>query len=366
MRSAVSIDPNATPMARNGSGDSFPNMRLPSDPSVSGRSDTSHERGKGQLPTASTDRSGGSLLRRQSLSAAKITPGPEATADRRTLDSGTPLLRAVDHHLLTSVLNDDAASIKSDQMPKTPSNISEDPSPRNLEGIVTARFKHLVTDGGHAVITGRDGETMQRCEDEPIHIPGAVQGFGLLVAFKEQNGKLVVRVVSENSVKIIGYSPSQLFKLDNFLDIFTEEQADNLVDHVDFLRDEGAADVVANGPEVFVISVRPPQHRTRKLWCAMHISESDREMVICEFEIEDDEINPLVPFGEATPEPPEDTLGSNPTAEALAESTVNASKPLRVLRSARKKKGRRQQWKSLTLCHKYRNRWLAPQTYKSS
>jgi hypothetical protein len=34
-------------------------------------------------------------------------------------------------------------------------------------GLVTARFKHVVTAEGHAIITGRDGETLQRCEDEP-------------------------------------------------------------------------------------------------------------------------------------------------------------------------------------------------------
>jgi hypothetical protein len=33
--------------------------------------------------------------------------------------------------------------------------------------LVTARFKHIVTAEGHAVITGRDGDTLQRCEDEP-------------------------------------------------------------------------------------------------------------------------------------------------------------------------------------------------------
>lgn len=210
---------------------------------------------------------------------------------------------------------------------------------RNEGGILTARFKHVVTDGGHSIITGRDGDVLQRCEDEPIHIPGAVQSFGLLIAFKEENEKLVVRVVSENSAKIIGYTPAQLFALDNFLDIFTEEQADNLLDHLDFIRDDEAADVMANGPEVFMISIRPPHHRTRKLWCGMHVAPSDKEMIVCEFEIEDDTVNPLVPVGDGTPEPPEDTLGSQPTAEELAESTVNISKPLRVLRSARKKRG---------------------------
>ena len=206
-------------------------------------------------------------------------------------------------------------------------------------GLVTARFKHVVSEDGHAIITGRDGETLQRCEDEPIHIPGAVQGFGLLIALQEQQeGKLVVRVVSENSKRIIGYTPKQLFALESFTDILSEEQADNLLDHVDFIRDEDA-DVAINGPEVFTMSVRGPQRKNQKLWCGMHINDRNSNLIICEFELEDDPTNPLVPPNEATPEPPEDTLNSRPTDEELQESTHISSKPLRVLRSARKRKG---------------------------
>lgn len=41
-------------------------------------------------------------------------------------------------------------------------------SPATLpETHYAARFKHVMTDEGHAVITGRDGQ-LQRCEDEPI------------------------------------------------------------------------------------------------------------------------------------------------------------------------------------------------------
>ena len=206
-------------------------------------------------------------------------------------------------------------------------------------GLVTARFKHVVSEDGHAIITGRDGETLQRCEDEPIHIPGAVQGFGLLIALEEaQEGKLVVRVVSENSKRLIGYTPKQLFALESFTDILSEEQSDNLLDHVDFIRDEDA-DVVTNGPEVFTMAIRNPQRKNQKLWCAMHINERNSHLIICEFELEDDPINPLIPLNEATPEPPEDTLDSRPTEEEFHASTQISSKPLRVLRSARKRKG---------------------------
>jgi light-regulated signal transduction histidine kinase (bacteriophytochrome) len=211
-------------------------------------------------------------------------------------------------------------------------------APDEVGGHVTARFKHVVTEGGHAVITGRDGDVLQRCEDEPIHIPGAIQGFGLLIALSEKDDALVVRVVSENSKRVIGYSPRELFQLESFTDILSEEQADNLLDHLDFIKDDDV-DVGTNGPEVFVLAIRPPRQRIRRLWCAMHINASNPDMIICEFELEEDPDFPLVPLESATPEPPENTLNSEPTPEELHESTFNSSKPLRVLRSARKRRG---------------------------
>ena len=173
-----------------------------------------------------------------------------------------------------------------------------------------------------------------------IHIPGAVQGFGLLIALEElDESRLVVRIVSENSQHIIGYTPQDLFKLTSFTDILSEEQADNILDHIDFIRDE-EADPGTNGPEVFTVSIRPPQaRRSQKLWCAMHLNPSNPDLIICEFELDDDIAHPLVPPNEETPEPPEDTLNSNPTEEEYAESTHITSKPLRVLRGARKRKG---------------------------
>jgi light-regulated signal transduction histidine kinase (bacteriophytochrome) len=202
----------------------------------------------------------------------------------------------------------------------------------------TSRFSHIVTEDGHAIITGRDGEDLQRCEDEPIHIPGAIQSFGLLIAFEDDDGKYIVRIVSENSDKIIGYTPRQLFALESFTDILSEEQADNLIDHVDFVRDE-ETDVELNGPELFTISVKQEKKRPIKLWCAMHINDRHPDLVICEFELENDTVNPPIHPSEMTPEMPEDTLRSTPTMDEYLESTRNMSRPLRVLRSARKNRG---------------------------
>ncbi|KIW80271.1 hypothetical protein Z517_06886 [Fonsecaea pedrosoi CBS 271.37] len=307
VRSTVSIDPVATPMPRMNLASGYPGMRPP-------------------IGSRNASRA---ILGRVSTSTRHASASEASDPGSTSYSMGN-----IDHHFLNDIVADDVStkSEVSSLSGGVPLSVASEP------GLVTARFKHVVTDGGHAVITGRDGETLQRCEDEPIHIPGAIQSFGLLIAFREENEKLVVRVVSENSAKFIGYTPPQLFKLESFLDIFVEDQADNLLDHLDFIREEGAADVVANGPDVFLLSIKPPQGRTRRLWCAMHLSETDPGLVICEFEIEDDTRNPLASPEDLTPPVPENTLGSNPTVEELMDSTVNISKPLRVLRSARKKR----------------------------
>ena len=148
------------------------------------------------------------------------------------------------------------------------------------ESLYTHRFKHVMTEEGHAVITGRDG-TLQRCEDEPIHMPGAVQSFGLMLAIhEEEDGRFQVRYVSENSKRFLGRSPQELFQLGDFLDILTDEQAENLLDHIDFIRDEDA-DPAVNGPEVFSLSIKAPgKRRSVKLWCAIHVHPADRKSVV--------------------------------------------------------------------------------------
>ncbi|KAJ5691810.1 hypothetical protein N7462_001233 [Penicillium macrosclerotiorum] len=207
-------------------------------------------------------------------------------------------------------------------------------------GHVTTRFKHVTTENGHAVITGRDGDSFQYCEDEPIRIPGAIQSFGLMIAMREESpNQLVVRVVSENSEEITGYSPRQLFELESFCDILDDDQGDSLLDHVDFVRDD-AYDPSVDGPEVFSLSIRSPKGEINHFWCAVHVSQAQKDLIICELEFEDDEINPLNVGGSVTPGSPTETLGVFPTPEQFAASTVNISQPLRILRNARRRKGK--------------------------
>lgn len=340
IRSVVSVDPTPTPAStrsERAEGSYFPAAH------ARRQSSSVLEMTQGQMPgkgrRASQDRTaspkgqeGGERLTRQSSTSTNL----ESTAPR-----------SAQAHLADII--SDNESIPSDRADRSGPPSERPTSARaasirsgkseDVPTLVTARFKHVTTEEGHAVITGRDGDVLQRCEDEPIHIPGAVQGFGVLLALEEQQeGKLVVRVVSENSRQLLGYSPKQLFALDSFTDILSEEQADNLLDHVDFIREEDA-DVIINGPEVFTMTIRTPQRKNQKLWCAIHINERHENLITCEFELEDDPVNPLVPPNDGTPEPPEDTLRSQPTEEEYQESTQNSSRPLRVLRSARKRKG---------------------------
>ncbi|KAI5778108.1 hypothetical protein EDC01DRAFT_374673 [Geopyxis carbonaria] len=210
-------------------------------------------------------------------------------------------------------------------------------------GFYTAKHKHAESKDGHMIVTGVSGsETIQKCEDEPIHIPGAVQGFGCLVAFNElDDGILDVRVVSENSHDIIGYSPHELFDRGNFCSVLSDEQAENMFDHIDFLRED--TDPKIDGPEVFSIIITGPDAIQIKLWCAIHAPDMENkpDFFICEFEMEDDHKYPLTDMsdGARSPEVPEDTLGSAPTAAELMDSTMSTSRPLRVLRHARRRRG---------------------------
>lgn len=62
---------------------------------------------------------------------------------------------------------------------------------------LNVRFEHQETPDGHMILTGRKGG-FYTCEDEPIHVPGAIQDFGVLMAIEEdEQGNYQVVQVSE-------------------------------------------------------------------------------------------------------------------------------------------------------------------------
>lgn len=197
------------------------------------------------------------------------------------------------------------------------------------EPLMTTRFEHSVSEAGHSIWTGRNGEALQRCEDEPIHIPGAVQSFGMLAALEIQDGRFVFRIASENSERMIGYTPQELFALDSFTDILAAEETENLFEHLQLVQDQNAH-IAVHGPELFMLTILSATRQEQQLWCAMHISPGQPNLFICEFERKDDLENPLVQQPDAGEGPTNGTGHDRPPASpaGLPHKIV---KPLRSL-----------------------------------
>ncbi|KAJ7857770.1 hypothetical protein B0H13DRAFT_1156234 [Mycena leptocephala] len=177
--------------------------------------------------------------------------------------------------------------------------------------LLTVRFQHVQDEHGNHVILGREGK-LARCEDEPIRTPGAVQGFGVLIAVHEVEDALVVRQVSENAEEILGLSPRYLFSLQCFTDTLPESQAGALWEFLsesDLNTQEEKA-----SPYVFLLtgwgapgSAAPDDpeasagRRKWTCWCAVHrpldpASGASLGLIIMEFELERDTLNPLYPL----------------------------------------------------------------------
>ncbi|KAJ7134353.1 hypothetical protein C8R44DRAFT_610147 [Mycena epipterygia] len=218
---------------------------------------------------------------------------------------------------------------------------------------LTVRFQHLQDEHGHHVIVGREGK-LSRCEDEPIRTPGAVQGFGVLIAVDELEDALVVRQVSENAEELLGLSPRYLFSLECFTDTLPESQAGILWDNIQFLseadtnsQDEGSS------PHVFLLtgwgapgSAAPDDQEASRgrrawtCWCAVHrpfdpTGMQNSGLIIMEFELERDTLNPLYPHPEEdasagldTPSGSVNGSGASTAGDAGGSSTDGSERTL--------------------------------------
>lgn len=94
-----------------------------------------------------------------------------------------------------------AASISDRELSEDADAEMEEPEE---EPVITMRYEHVATEDGHHMVVGREGK-LNKCEDEPITTPGAVQGFGVLIVLEEdlEKGTLLVRQVSEVSPSIV-------------------------------------------------------------------------------------------------------------------------------------------------------------------
>ncbi|KAJ7175413.1 phytochrome-like protein [Mycena filopes] len=235
------------------------------------------------------------------------------------------------------------------------------------------RLQHVENEDGHHIIVGREGK-LTCCEDEPIRTPGAVQAFGVLIVVDEVDDALVVRQVSENAEEILGLSPRYLFSLNCFTDTLSKSQASVLWNNIHFLSESEKSGDDEVSPHMFSLTglgapQSPPlddsNRRSWTCWCAMHrpsnatVGNRSR-LIIMEFELERDSLNPLYPLADPTSSrsiSPETAANSAthqrqhtesdaleegheepsaPSAEDILESTTSRAKPLPALERLRR------------------------------
>ncbi|KAG4433743.1 hypothetical protein IFR05_010769 [Cadophora sp. M221] len=172
-----------------------------------------------------------------------------------------------------------------------------------------------------------------RCEDEPIHMPGAIQSFGALIAIREdEGGHYVVRIVSENAESVTGLQPEQLFDLRCFTDLLFSSDKKEFLSRVRSLGKQQIGSVV--NPDVFSLSLTSLRGAPLQCYIAMHFNlESD--LIICEFELKGDIFNPRHPPDTGLPAEPVQVTDNQPSEEEMRLSTMSMNKPLRAVQVAR-------------------------------
>lgn len=214
----------------------------------------------------------------------------------------------------------------------------------------TERTKFIPTRSGApnvlpGIISDRATPTFQRCEDEPIHTPGAVQQYGVLLALKfkgDEEQDLEVRIASENAHMLLGYGPEQLFQLQTFFDILDSESCEELLERAHSAlskrNDEESMEKTEDTQlDVFSVTVVLPSGSHGQLWCALHISNGTHDLIILEFEPYTEIFcQSEVDHQKTLPSEPVHVVDVDAQPEEQRLSTTRKSTPLRVMEIARR------------------------------
>ncbi|KAF2751901.1 hypothetical protein M011DRAFT_414874 [Sporormia fimetaria CBS 119925] len=127
-----------------------------------------------------------------------------------------------------------------------------------------------------------------RCEAEPIHTPGAVQSYGMLVGLEILAGvtsvRFACRVVSENSAAFGGYHPRDILEVGSFEQILPLGQQILFRTKASVVRARFEK-THETTHEVFRIELLDRDNAgTLSLWCSMHFLGQPHNLLICEFE----------------------------------------------------------------------------------
>jgi light-regulated signal transduction histidine kinase (bacteriophytochrome) len=182
----------------------------------------------------------------------------------------------------------------------------------------------------------------RRCEDEPIRTPGAIQSYGALIGVKYSSyGNLEVRIASENTRKLLGYGPEQLFELPSFLDVLKSDAREEMVARINYALSNAAEVQDETRLDIFQMVITFPYEPDTRLWCAIHLAPNQDGLIVCEFEaysdafyLKDAGINKLAP------ETPVRMAGFETSLSDFEKSTTSASRPLPAIEVARQRQNK--------------------------
>jgi light-regulated signal transduction histidine kinase (bacteriophytochrome) len=161
-------------------------------------------------------------------------------------------------------------------VPKDETTASPDPA-------ILARLQNTVQNGGEILgfhNTTKNSHHLQEDEDEIL-----IQSSGALIVMVKSGGELKVQIASNNSQRIIGHSPDELFALQTFCDILPASHRSSFLARAQFVLSDDYT-VEHSGPEVFLLSVLSSDGDAQGLWCTMHTNNLHKGYVFCEFEPE--------------------------------------------------------------------------------
>lgn len=179
--------------------------------------------------------------------------------------------------------------------------------------------------------------TFHRCEDEPIHIPGAIQSYGALVALKyadDGDRDVLVRIASENTETVMGYTPEALFQLDSFCDILDASQRQDFMARMDYVLAAGHT-TSSTDLDVFSLTLLTRARGLQHYWCGLHLSVGTSDTIICEVETQDDSFFPGAPGVNTLPAVPTSTTGNDAVEGERLKSITRRSQSIRALSLAR-------------------------------
>ena len=149
------------------------------------------------------------------------------------------------------------------------------------------------------------------------------------------SGDLEVRIASENTRKVLGYGPEQLFALASFLDVLKHDVRDEMVARIKHALNNPDARNQETRLDVFQMVLTFPYEPDLRLWCAIHLAPSPDGLVICEFEDFSDAFYlKAVEAAKILPVKPISQIDFDISPEEFKKSTTSASKPLEVLEIA--------------------------------